>query len=154
MPPSFENVTLDAAVRSYVATVGNNAKNDVKLHIDSSFAWQLLPQRVAYETYRIVQEATGNAIKHGSGSIDISLTVKDDTLRVSIVNAVGNPNSANNPADSQKQPHGGGIGQQTLQKRADHIGAKLTLEAEGTHHTLTLTLKLHTEKSTVKQAQQ
>lgn len=160
MPPSFENVTLDAAVRSYVATVGNNAKNDVKLHIDSSFAWQLLPQRVAYETYRIVQEATGNAIKHGSGSIDISLTVKDDILRVSIVNAVGtasavgNPDSASNPADSPKQPHGSGIGQQTLQKRADHIGAKLTVEAVGTHHTLTLTLKLHTEKSTVKQAQQ
>lgn len=160
MPPSFENVTLDAAVRSYVATVGNNAKNDVKLHIDSSFAWQLLPQRVAYETYRIVQEATGNAIKHGSGSIDISLTVKDDILRVSIVNAVptasavGNPDSASNPAASPKQPHGSGIGQQTLQKRADHIGAKLTVEAVGTHHTLTLTLKLHTEKSTVKQAQQ
>ena len=155
MPPSFENVTLDAAVRSYVATVGNNAKNNVKLHIDSSFAWQLLPQRVAYETYRIVQEATGNAIKHGSGSIDISLTVKDDTLRVSIVNAVGNPaDSANNSAASQKQSHGSGIGQQTLQKRADHIGAKLTVEAEGTHHTLTLTLKLHTEKRTVKQAQQ
>ena len=160
MPPSFENVTLDAAVRSYVATVGNNAKNDVKLHIDSSFAWQLLPQRVAYETYRIVQEATGNAIKHGSGSIDISLTVEDDILRVSIVNAVptasavGNPDSASNPAASPKQPHGSGIGQQTLQKRADHIGAKLTVEAVGTHHTLTLTLKLHTEKSTVKQAQQ
>lgn len=156
MPPSFENVTLDAAVRSYVATVGNNARNDVKLHIDSSFAWQLLPQRVAYETYRIVQEATGNAIKHGSGSIDISLTVKDDILRVSIVNAVptasavGNPDSACNPADSPRQPHGSGIGQQTLQKRADHIGAKLTVEAVGTHHTLTLTLKLHTEKSTVK----
>ena len=146
MPPSFENVTLDAAVRSYVATVGNNAKNEVRLHIDSSFAWQLLPQRVAYETYRIVQEATGNAIKHGSGSIDISLTVEDDILRVSIVNAI-------KPA-SPKQPHGSGIGQQTLQKRADHIGAKLTVEAVGTHHTLTLTLKLHTEKSTVKQAQQ
>lgn len=148
MPPSFENVTLDAAVRSYVATVGNNAQNNVKLHIDSTFAWQLLPQRVAYETYRIIQEATGNAIKHGSGNIDISLTVKDDNLRVSIVNAT------NTPADSQKQPHGSGIGQQTLQKRADHIGAKLTVKAEGTQHTLTLTLKLHTEKSTVKQAQQ
>ena len=99
---------------------------------------------------------TGNAIKHGSGSIDISLTVKDDILRVSIVNAVptvsavGNPDSACNPADSPRQPHGSGIGQQTLQKRADHIGAKLTVEAVGTHHTLTLTLKLHTEKSTVK----
>lgn len=148
MPPSFENVTLDTAVRSYVATVGNNAQNNVKLHIDSSFAWQLLPQRVAYETYRIIQEATGNAIKHGNGNIDISLTVKDDNLRVSIVNAT------NTPADSQKQPHGSGIGQQTLQKRADHIGAKLTVKAEGTQHTLTLTLKLHTEKSTVKQAQQ
>lgn len=148
MPPSFENVTLDTAVRSYVATVGNNAQNNVKLHIDNTFAWQLLPQRVAYETYRIIQEATGNAIKHGSGNIDISLTVKDDILRVSIVNAT------NTPADSQKQPHGSGIGQQTLQKRADHIGAKLTVKAEGTQHTLTLTLKLHTEKQTVKQAQQ
>ena len=146
MPPSFENVTLDTAVRSYVATVGNNAQNNVKLHIDNTFAWQLLPQRVAYETYRIIQEATGNAIKHGNGNIDISLTVKDDNLRVSIVNAT------NAPTDSQKQPHGSGIGQQTLQKRADHIGAKLTVKAEGTQHTLTLTLKLHTEKSTVKQA--
>lgn len=148
MPPSFENVTLDTAVRSYVAIVGNNAKDNVKLHIDSTFAWQLLPQRVAYETYRIIQEATGNAIKHGNGNIDISLTVKNDNLRVSIVNAT------NTPADSQKQPHGSGIGLQTLQKRADHIGAKLTVKAEGTQHTLTLTLKLHTEKSTVKQAQQ
>lgn len=146
MPPSFENVTLDTAVRSYVATVGNNAKNNVKLHIDSTFAWQLLPQRVAYETYRIIQEATGNAIKHGSGNIDISLTVKDDNLHVSIVNAI-NANSASTSTHS-------GIGQQTLQKRADHIGAKLTVKAEGTQHTLTLTLKLHTEKSTVKQAQQ
>jgi two-component system NarL family sensor kinase len=153
MPPSFENVTLDTAVRSYVATVGNNAQNNVKLHIDNTFAWQLLPQRVAYETYRIIQEAMGNAIKHGSGHIDISLTVKDDNLRVSIVNAI-KPISANTPADSPKQPHGSGIGLQTLQKRADHIGAKLTVEAVGTHHTLTLTLKLHTEKSTVKQAQQ
>lgn len=144
MPPSFENITLDTAVRSYVATVGSNGKNDVKLHIDSTFAWQLLPQRVAYETYRIIQEATGNAIKHGNGNIDISLTVKDDNLRVSIVNAT------NTPADSQKQPHGSGIGLQTLQKRADHIGAKLTVKAEDTQHTLTLTLKLHTEKSTVK----
>ena len=148
MPPSFENVTLDTAVRSYVATVSNNAQSNVKLHIDNTFAWQLLPQRVAYETYRIIQEATGNAIKHGNGHIDISLTVKDDNLRVSIVNAT------NTPADSPKQPHGSGIGLQTLQKRADHIGAKLTVKAEGTQHTLTLTLKLHTEKSTVKQAQQ
>lgn len=141
-------MTLDTAVRSYVATVSNNAKNNVKLHIDSSFAWLLLPQRVAYETYRIIQEATGNAIKHGNGNIDISLTVKDDNLRVNIVNAT------NTPADSPKQPHGNGIGLQTLQKRADHIGAKLTVKAEGTQHTLTLTLtlKLHTEKSTVKQA--
>ena len=64
--------------------------------------------------------------------------VEDDILRVSIVNAVN--------ANSASTPHGGGIGQQTLQKRADHIGAKLTVEAEGTRHTLTLTLKLHTEK--------
>lgn len=148
MPPSFENVTLDTAVHSYVATVGHNAQNNVKLHIDNTFAWLLLPQQVAYETYRIIQEATGNAIKHGNGNIDISLTVKDDNLRVSIVNAT------NTPADSQKQPHGSGIGLQTLQKRADHIGAKLTVKAEGTQHTLTLTLKFHTEKSTVKQAQQ
>ena len=57
---------------------------------------------------------------------------------MSIVNAI-KPNSASTP-------HGSGIGQQTLQKRADHIGAKLSVKSEGTHHTLTLTLKLHTEK--------
>ena len=89
--------------------------------------------------YVLLKEVIDNSIdefkmKEGD-RIEVDI---EDNLRVSIVNAI-KPNSASTPTDS-------GIGQQTLQKRADHIGAYLTVKAEGTQHTLTLTLKLHTEK--------
>ena len=140
MPPCFEDVSLDAVVRSYVAAIGNKAGNNVTLHIDSTFDWQRLPQQVAYETYRIIQEATANAIKHGNGdTIDISLRADDDSMCVRIDNGIS-------PHMGDSQPRADhGIGRQTLQKRADRIGAKLTITEEGTRHSLTLTHRLGSE---------
>ena len=141
MPPCFEDVSLDTVVRSYVAAIGNKAGgNNVTLHIDSTFDWQRLPQQVAYETYRIIQEATANAMKHGNGdTIDISLRADDDSMCVRIDNGIS-------PHTGDSQPRADhGIGRQTLQKRADRIGAKLTITEEGTRHSLTLTYRLGSE---------
>ena len=83
---------------------------------------------------------TANAMKHGNGdTIDISLRADDDSMCVRIDNGIS-------PHTGDSQPRADhGIGRQTLQKRADRIGAKLTITEEGTRHSLTLTYRLGSE---------
>lgn len=139
MPPSFATVTLDAVVRSYVAAINKNGGRDISLKIDSAFDWSSLPQQVAYEIYRIIQESTANAMKYGDHStIDISLTATDGNLCVCVANGIG----ARSADGRHTSDHG--IGQQTLQKRADRIGAKLTVSEADMRHRLTLTYRLAT----------
>ena len=139
MPPSFAAVTLDAVVRSYVAAINKNGGRDISLKIDTAFDWSSLPQQVAYETYRIIQESTANAMKYGDHStIDISLTATDGNLCVCVANGIG----ARSADGRHTSDHG--IGQQTLQKRADRIGAKLTVSEGDMRHRLTLTYRLAT----------
>ena len=139
MPPSFATVTLDAVVRSYVAAINKNGSRDISLKIDTAFDWSSLPQQVAYEIYRIIQESTANAMKYGDHStIDISLTANDGNLCVCVANGIG----ARSADGRHTSDHG--IGQQTLQKRADRIGAKLTVSEADMRHRLTLTYRLAT----------
>ena len=139
MPPSFATVTLDAVVRSYVAAINKNGGRDISLKIDTAFDWSSLPQQVAYETYRIIQESTTNAMKYGDHStIDISLTATNGNLCVCVANGIG----ARSADGRHTSDHG--IGQQTLQKRADRIGAKLTVSEADMRHRLTLTYRLAT----------
>ena len=139
MPPSFATVTLDAVVRSYVAAINKNGSRDISLKIDTAFDWSSLPQQVAYEIYRIIQESTANAMKYGDHStIDISLTAIDGNLCVCVANGIG----ARSADGRHTSDHG--IGQQTLQKRADRIGAKLTVSEADMRHRLTLTYRLAT----------
>lgn len=139
MPPSFATVTLDAVVRSYVAAINKNGGRDISLKIDTAFDWSSLPQQVAYEVYRIIQESTANAMKYGDHStIDVSLTANNGNLCVCVANGIGT-RSADGRHTSDH-----GIGQQTLQKRADRIGAKLTVSEAEMRHRLTLTYRLAT----------
>ncbi len=139
MPPSFATVTLDAVVRSYVAAINKNGGRNISLKIDTAFDWSCLPQQVAYEIYRIIQESTANAMKYGDHStIDISLTATDGNLCVCVANGIG----ARSADGRHTSDHG--IGQQTLQKRADRIGAKLTVSEADMRHRLMLTYRLAT----------
>ena len=139
MPPCFATVTLDTVVRSYVAAISKNGGCDISLKIDTAFDWSSLPRQVAYEIYRIIQESTANAMKYGDHTgIDISLTVNDGNLCVCVANGIG----ASSADGRHTSDHG--IGQQTLQKRADRICAKLTVSEADMRHRLTLTYRLTT----------
>lgn len=139
MPPCFATVTLDTVVRSYVAAISKNGGRDISLKIDTAFDWSSLPRQVAYEIYRIIQESTANAMKYGDHSaIDISLTASDGNLCVCVANGIG----ASSADGRHTSDHG--IGQQTLQKRADRICAKLTVSEADMRHRLTLTYRLTT----------
>lgn len=138
MPPNFQEVTLDVVTRSYVAAIYEGGKRNIKLDIDTTFDWHRLPQQVAYETYRIMQEGTANALKYGDGKgIDISLGVDDrGVLKLRIANGV-DPESGHGQREETC-----GIGWQTLKKRADRIGALLSVLTENTRFVLFLSCKI------------
>ena len=138
MPPNFQEVTLDVVTRSYVAAIYEGGKRNIKLDIDTAFDWHRLPQQVAYETYRIMQEGTANALKYGDGKgIDISLGVDDrGVMKLRIANGV-DPESGHGQREETC-----GIGWQTLKKRADRIGALLSVLTENTRFVLFLSCKI------------
>ena len=140
MPPDFKQTTLDVATRSYVAAIRDSGKHTVSLNISHTFDWHCLPQQVAYEMYRIIQEGTANALKYGDGNrIEISLQADKDRVSLRIVNGVRQDKG------HQQETAAPGIGKQTLQKRACRIGAQLTITIEDLHHVLSLTYELKTK---------
>lgn len=135
MPPRFEKIALDEAVKCYVQTIVDDAECLVKLDIDESFDWSKLSTQQAYETYRIIQEAVGNAMKHGNpASLEISLRVVGQEVSLLVSNE-GDGNSI------ESQPYFG-IGVENMQRRADSIGAKLSVSHEQGIYAVALTYRI------------
>lgn len=129
MPPRFKDTTLAEAVGAYVATLRNDDGCRVELAVDDRFDWRRLSERQAYETYRIVQEATSNALRHGqSASLEISLQAEGGAVVATIANE----------AAAEAPPPSTGIGEQTMRKRAEAIKARLDILTEGTRHIVRL----------------
>ena len=85
MPPEFSYASLDEVVRYFVSKQAEAVTDATEVIYDSSAVgrdWADVPDSTALEVYRIVQEATGNAMKHsGSDRIAVSLTLTEDGLR-------------------------------------------------------------------------
>ena len=133
MPPEFNYATIEEVVRYFI----NNRKESYKDHTTigySSFIenaqWSDIPDFMALDLYRIIQEAVGNSLKHsGAGKIDVSMKLIGNRLEV-VVSDDGRYKLSNSK----------GLGLESIQKRAKAINAKIemrTKEGEGT------TLKLH-----------
>lgn len=74
LPPTFQAATIDQILRSYLndLSAGRCRINLITLPEDAD--WSVLPDEMALNIYRIIQEATGNALKHASASaIEVSL---------------------------------------------------------------------------------
>lgn len=136
MPPRFSDVTLVDAVRSYVAMITSEGKCCIEMSANGSCDWHLLPQQVAYETYRIIQEAVGNAVRYGGDapSVKVSLTCNSGVVVASVVNTI-----ANAPFCEQSLT---GIGLETMRKRANTIGAELTTSEKDGEYVVRMTFKM------------
>ena len=153
MPPRFSHATLREAVESYVSSVSSdneqgastgNTPCHIQLHI-SSYDWASLPHDTAYQLYRIIQEATANALKHGCGqAITVELLHEDGHIVVRVTNDVAvdstNGGSAHAESAAQTATDAQGIGLHTLQARAESIGATLRTATSHGQHTVELTL--------------
>ena len=89
-----------------------------------------LPSGVDVSTYRVVQEALTNALKHGAGHARLRVTATDDEVQISCTNEVGTTNGA-----------GSGLGLRGMAERVDMLGGSMdTSTTSGGSFALDVTL--------------
>ncbi|MCH5231525.1 MAG: hypothetical protein J1F43_06990 [Muribaculaceae bacterium] len=136
MPPEFNYATIDEVVKYFLNK--QQEANEGKIAIEySSVAkdaqWTEIPDFMALDIYRIIQEAVGNSLKHsGAGKIEVSMKLKGNHLEVEVKDD-----------GKYKLSNTKGIGLESIQKRAKAINAKIDIKAqagEGTSLKLNLML--------------
>lgn len=121
MPPEFEYADIDTVLRYFVAKQ-NRHSSKVRVTYDAESVmggdWSEVPDAIALEVYRIVQEATGNSLKH-SGASEISVRVirDDNKLEVMVCD-----NGTCAPGTKK------GLGMDSIRKRARSIGGDISVE--------------------------
>ena len=74
LPPTFQAATIDQILRSYLNDLSAGRCRISLITLPEDADWSVLPDEMALNIYRIIQEATGNALKHASASvIEVSL---------------------------------------------------------------------------------
>lgn len=125
MPPQFNLSDIEEVMEMYTerfrsqtsAGIGFNAS------LEGSRIWQQVPERIAYEVYRIFQEQMGNIIRHsGATRIEAALKLSDTVLSLTI----SNDGRAIAPTPSRE-----GIGLTVISERAKAIGAVISGSASG-----------------------
>lgn len=127
MPPTFQYATLDEMLADYVLHVTLPQGMHAEYHSTENINWNIIPQNIGFEYYRIVQEAVSNAVKYaGAACLRVELTLEGNRLSILV-------------ADDGKGFELGkktkGIGLRTIWRRAEAMGAQVELNSapgEGT----------------------
>ena len=130
MPPQFDTATLDEILNYYLQHIQSPT---LTIHFSSQGDFSTLPKHIAYELYRITQEAVGNIISHASATealVEITCNPKEVALTIS-------DNGQNSSAPNAHAPHGG-IGLQSIHDRAKSIDASLNISNTNPGHQLTV----------------
>lgn len=115
MPPKFNDVSLQEVIEDYVGHISSSLPVNLKVDIDCD-----LPENIAYETYRILQELLADVIKYsGADRIDIEINAKDGMFRLKV--------SADN-GHGLKQDENAGIGLRSIRERADSINGNFSMD--------------------------
>lgn len=127
MPPKFQHMTLLEAIEDYVYKLALPASMQLAFSNDAEDAnWRQVPERMAYETYRILQETMSNIVRHSNATeVKIRLSLNDGQLLLNIDN-----NGQACPAQGGK-----GIGRITVQERAKAMGGVIVEQySDGWQH--------------------
>lgn len=118
MPPEFAYATIDEVIRFYVTKQAEANKQRIQIEYRSAGAdWQAVPDDVALEVYRIVQEAVGNAVKHsGASMISVSLSLDNGLLSAEI------SDNGTYKATERK-----GLGLESMRRRARSINGNVEI---------------------------
>lgn len=133
MPPAFQYATIDEMLSDYVhhlpLPLGMQAEYSSTKEVD----WQVIPQEIGFEIYRIVQEAVSNTLKYAyASSLHVSLSLEEKQFSVQV---------SDNGKGFEMNKRTNGIGLRTIQQRANAIGAKVEINSRignGTHLKVTV----------------
>lgn len=130
MPPRFKNTSLDMLIADHVSHL-ENTKAKVTFEKED-YNWANIPEHVAFQLYRIYQEAMSNAIAAQSSVVKVLLEKKEQAVELHIVNEY----------DAKNDSHGNGIGSQTIEMRANSIGGSVSTMNNGSRHSLRVTISM------------
>lgn len=120
MPPAFKYASLYDAIDNYLLMLNEQSGILFELVIDGREVD--IPQKIAFEIYRIIQETTSNVLKHSQASkAIITFKTLDSYIKLSVLDN-------GNGFDTQKR--GKGIGLQIIKDRCQSIQGKLNIHTE------------------------
>lgn len=121
MPPVFKYASLSEILQDYVHQRNQSGQTELTLVLEPEEGFDHLSQKVALEIYRIVQEATGNALKHAQAThIKIILVREGNRIKLTI---------ADNGKGFEQQTGKSGIGLVIIKERVENLKGVLTLSS-------------------------
>ena len=118
LPPTFQEATLAQVLQNYAERMTSATCRVFLTTSPEDCDWSVLPDTYSLNIYRIIQEATSNALKHASPTeIRLSLEWKLPNLELTI--------SHNGDFTSHTEK---GIGLQTMKERVKVVKGTLTIE--------------------------
>lgn len=118
MPPQFDHTTLDDTLRHYLQHLSSPS---LEVAFKSEGDFTTIPKHIAYEFYRITQEAMGNIISHAKATkARVCLSHHGRTLTLTVTD--------NGCWEESTATVGSGIGLQSVGDRAKSIGATLSMK--------------------------
>ncbi|MCE8566826.1 MULTISPECIES: tetratricopeptide repeat-containing sensor histidine kinase [Bacteroides] len=121
MPPVFKYTSLSEILQDYVYQRNQSGQTELTLVLEPEEGFDHLSQKVALEIYRIVQEATGNALKHAQAThIKIILVREGNRIKLTI---------ADNGKGFEQQTGKSGIGLVIIKERVENLKGVLTLSS-------------------------
>lgn len=121
MPPEFSYASVDEVIRFFVMKQAEaNEGRIVITYVSEGSGWSAVPDAVALEIYRIVQESVGNAIKHsGASSIEVNLMFNGELLVAKICD-----NGTYKPAPRK------GLGLESIRRRSRSINGRVEVSSD------------------------
>lgn len=120
LPPTFQETTLKQVLQNYAERMTSTACKVTLITLPEECDWSVLPETYCLNIYRIIQEATGNALKHASSTeIHLTLEWKLPNLELTI--------SHNGKFSSTSEK---GIRLQTMKERVMAMKGHISVEAE------------------------
>lgn len=132
MPPEFRYATIDEVIADYVEQCATE-QCVTRCSLNPEDAdWSVIDDATALEIYRIVQEAVGNAMRHsGATRVNVDMRMESGSAVMTV-----NDNGRHAPHRSQ------GIGQRTMNQRAEAVGGSVEVSSGEAGTTLRLTIPL------------
>ncbi len=119
MPPEFAYATIDEVVRYYLSKQNESGFTVTYRSEHDGAGWESVPDSIALEVYRVIQEAVGNAIRHSGGdTVSVEMTLSEHHLTVRI--------SDNGHFNATAKR---GTGLKSMRQRANAINGKITISS-------------------------